>query len=206
MRGRGEIQRAHEVQKRIYRDSYEERGDDYSALRWSSRHAQLARFEVLGLLGGLQGASILDLGCGLGDLCSYLAERGIEADITGYDIVPEMIEACRLRYPKAFFECRNILLKPPNRRFDFVLASGVFAYGNATFFSEMVASAWSLARRGFGFNMYRAKSPEYFVLAERAAIAHCEQLAGATVELIRGYLPRDFTLLLRRTQQAPATP
>ncbi len=205
MRTRQDIQRAHEDQKRIYRDSYEERGDDYGALRWSSRRVQQVRFEVLARLGELHGASVLDLGCGLGDLCGYLAEQGIEADITGYDIVPEMVDACRQRYPEARFECRNILLAPPRRRFDFVLASGVFAYGNATFFREMLAAAWALARRGFGFNLYCAKSPEYFVIAEQAATAHCEQLAGATVERVRGYLPRDYSLLLRRHSAHSAT-
>ena len=57
----------------------------------------------------------------------------------GYDIVPAMVAAGNERFDRgdqgfARFETRDISLSPPGRKFDFVVSSGVFAFGNATFF------------------------------------------------------------------------
>jgi SAM-dependent methyltransferase len=52
-----------------------------------------------------QGDHILDAGCGIGTLYSYLPSG---RHYTGVDLSPEMIEVARLSYPEAHFEVANL--------------------------------------------------------------------------------------------------
>lgn len=61
----------------------------------------------LGLLESLPGRTVLDIGCGAGELSLALARRWPEARIIGVDVSPDLIEAARMRagpYPHAEFE------------------------------------------------------------------------------------------------------
>jgi SAM-dependent methyltransferase len=74
-------------------------------------------------------ASILDVGCGLGNLITYLQDRGVQVhDYLGVDLVPQFIELCRAQYapPFAFAEANFISDSfRPDRRFDLVISMGV---------------------------------------------------------------------------------
>ena len=64
-----------------------------------SKRTQRMRFEVFVSFHDLRGKSVLDVGCGVGDLCGHLQERGIDCEYTGFDVSPEMIRRCRERFP-----------------------------------------------------------------------------------------------------------
>jgi len=55
-------------------------GVDARSLDWGSRQSQHLRFSVLAGIGSMQGARILDVGCGLGDFYGWLREPGYECD------------------------------------------------------------------------------------------------------------------------------
>ncbi len=56
---------------------------------------------------------VLEVGCGPGHVCAYLAE--FDADVTGIDISPAMIDQARARFPDLAFEVGNQanLMRPP---------------------------------------------------------------------------------------------
>jgi SAM-dependent methyltransferase len=54
----------------------------------------------------LEGASVLDIGCGSGYFLNRLSEFGA-ATATGVDLMPERVEAARRRYPALAFQCAN---------------------------------------------------------------------------------------------------
>ena len=116
--------------KQILLDHYQQllrtSGDGPEALGYSSRESQEMRFEQLTAIGNLTGARILDLGCGLGHLYEFLRGKFGDVQYTGIDIVPEMIDAARSRYPDTRFECRDVLTNPLDEDFDYVLINGVF--------------------------------------------------------------------------------
>jgi SAM-dependent methyltransferase len=151
---------SHARQRRIYSALLAEHGgSSHRALHWNSKRGQRLRLDVLlQQLGPLTGRSVLDLGSGCGGLASHFEENvdpsQCPAELVGYDIVPEMVEYCQQSFPWAQFECRDVLLHPPRREFDFVVASGIFAFGNERFFRDMTRASAKLARSAFAFNLY----------------------------------------------------
>jgi SAM-dependent methyltransferase len=91
----------------------------------SSRRAQRMRFETFLLDHDVRGKSVLDVGCGLGDLLHHVRRRGLDCDYVGVDLSSEMIARCRARFPGVRFESVDILQTDLGRRFDYVVSFGI---------------------------------------------------------------------------------
>lgn len=96
----------------------------------------------LALSRGLTTVSVLDIGCGGGDVPLDLQRRalraGLNLNVTGYDMSPTVVEYAREqaakaartqrgtvdeRRRKAEFEVRDVFVDPPEHRFDVVMCS-----------------------------------------------------------------------------------
>ena len=185
-------------------------GGDVRALDWGSRASQEQRFAVLASIGDLDGARVLDVGCGQADFHAWLLARDIRCDYTGLDLSPAMIAHCRARFPDQTFEVCNILEQdPPAENYDFVFASGIFylrRHEPERYLRAMIERMFALCRRGMAFNSLSswnepdAGSDEY-----HADPSHALSIAARlTPKLIlrHDYHPGDFTLLLHR-ERAP---
>lgn len=93
---------------------------------WRTRFDQELRFENLleAVDWPTEGLSVLDVGCGLGHLVSYLEGTGRNARYVGVDVLPEMIEGARTRHPGFDFRVVDILGPSDLPRFDLVVCSG----------------------------------------------------------------------------------
>lgn len=122
----------------------------------ASAEGQLFRFAKLGEVGDLAGQSVIDIGCGLGDLYPYLRTRFGTIDYLGIDVVPELVRGAALLYPDARFLCRDLLEGPLPERADWVLMSMLFnnalPHDAERFLREMVAAGFDLCRKGMAFN------------------------------------------------------
>jgi ubiquinone/menaquinone biosynthesis C-methylase UbiE len=86
---------------------------------------------ILDLMGNIEGAYILDVGCGDGALVCAAASRG--AEVTGVDPDPAMLAAARTRADKdgitaAFLEGRIERLPFPDAAFDVVVSITVLCF------------------------------------------------------------------------------
>ncbi|MEM5948252.1 class I SAM-dependent methyltransferase [Spirochaetia bacterium 38H-sp] len=101
----------------------------HRALGWESRDAQYKRFSVLcNFLKEKGVSSILDVGCGLGDLYQFLKVHDIDCAYTGVDILPDMVERASSFYPGACFVAGDVFTEnsfSPSS-FDVVYSCGVF--------------------------------------------------------------------------------
>lgn len=71
--------------------------------------------------------SILDVGCGFGDLYEYLKLNGWNGDYCGIDVVPEFIDLSKSKFPSLKFYELNIMSKDISfEKYDLVVASGTF--------------------------------------------------------------------------------
>jgi SAM-dependent methyltransferase len=191
----------------FYAERWEQYGYDTRSLGIGSRESQEVRFAVLAQMADLQGASILDVGCGFGDLQTYLETRGIAARYSGLDLQPAFIEEARRRHPKSEFHCADIEGFEPAKHFDFVFVSGTF---NVKFRDDqeawvfgMLRKLFSLAERGVGINLLSTyydpghyRDDMFYVSPERAFAE--AQAITRRVTLRHDYLPHDFTLYLYR--------
>jgi SAM-dependent methyltransferase len=122
--------------------------------QWSAEGQQF-RFEKLIQIANLKDRSVLDLGCGIGDLYPFLVERFGRVDYTGIDIVPELVAAAVQRHPDARFLCRDLLSDDIDETFNYVLINGMFnnAVPDCTaFLKEMINVAFRHCSIGLGFN------------------------------------------------------
>ena len=193
--------------KRI-REHYEPRilpaRKHFDILDWASVASQQARFAVLVRNVDLAGKSLLDVGCGLGDLLAFLTARGIAVEYTGVDIVEKMVERARRQHPAARFIHADPFADDPfgEERFDVVFCSGTFNLdlGNDRQFVPRALKRLSeLAREYLVFNLLhvRAASHGYCAYYDPAEVLPWVTPMAREVRLVDDYLPNDFTVICR---------
>jgi trans-aconitate methyltransferase len=180
-------------------------GNDWRALGWQSRRTQERRFAVLAEVGPLAHTRVLDVGCGLGDLYGYLRQQGIAVVYTGYDLLPDMVERARPRYPEARFEVRDVLQGLGEERFDYILSSGAFNidFGdNLRAIQQVLREMMQHCSHGVAINFLKrtpdaSHDPIFHFYNPQEMLTFCQTICPS-VRLRQGYLPNDFTLYLFR--------
>lgn len=175
------------------------------ALGWRGEPSQHKRFEVIAAAADFSGATVLDVGCGRGDLKAYLDDRFDGVRYLGVDQMPEFIEEARQRYaqcPRTALYCADFSTAqlPVS---DMVVASGALAYRCAEpdFHFHMIRRMWAVCTRVLVFNCLDAERFAAHPLLVGRDVAQvmglCQALAGE-VELVQGYLEDDYTVVMRR--------
>jgi SAM-dependent methyltransferase len=203
---RVELIRAHYAQRVIPgRDSFD-------LLDWGSADAQLARFAVYARTiqerqeeyRDAAGFRVLDIGCGLTDLCTYLEHESLRVNYVGVDIVPDILAEARRRHPN-----RNILLadifqgepfRP--RTFHSAFCSGTLNLevgNNRAFVRNALAAILPLVSDCLVVNFLHERAckkyPHCHYYSPEAVIAAVPESAAGVV-LIDDYLENDFTLVI----------
>ena len=193
------LKEATQKQAKIYADLYAKWGHSFKALHWSSPQNQEKRFEILAQIGDLDGCKILDLGCGFGDFYAYLKRTGVHCHYTGYDTMQEFINKAAREFGEASFAAKSIFENKAS--FDYILASGLFAFGNKTFFFETLERALKFAVRGLGFNLFKPQNDKRFFYMEKDEILFfLKGLDLGRVVIKDGYLNGDTTFFLYKKQ------
>jgi len=191
-----------------YRERLARYGQGIKALASGNRERQLVRFQVLSEVGDLNHHSVLDLGCGFGDFYQYLKDKGINVKYTGYDICPELIQACEAKHPDGHFEVKDIQVDPVKEKFDYVISSQTFNNqltneDNETLIRDIINRAYELSNIGVAIDMisshvdFREEHLHYYnpedifryckTITKRVALRHDYPLFEFTM-----YLYQDF--------------
>jgi len=139
-----------------YKNLFIQHGDSAEAVQYTSRESQEKRFKFLVEVGDLNGKSILDFGCGTGQLYAYLQAQGISVNYHGVEIVDEFIELCQSKYPSQRF---GKLDDFEGKTFDYIFVSGVFnnlTKNNREFYHLTLKKLFEMTRLGLSFNMMSA--------------------------------------------------
>jgi SAM-dependent methyltransferase len=151
---------------------------------WPARWMQIVAFELLAGVASLQGQTVLDVGCGLGDLHAFLRARGWQGDYIGIDTSPELLAEAKQRHPSVRFEVVDALTDEVPVC-DYALASGVFDYpiGGSEYAPRILARLFTAARRGVAWNRLLQLDGTARRHAESASegLLHCYMLSPDVV-------------------------
>ena len=183
-------------------------GADYQKLGWESAHAQCLRFDALIRFVDINKKSILDVGCGTGNLLEFLNKRNDDFTYTGIDILQSMIDSALQKALKGTFLCTDIFDRCPfeAKSFDIVLCSGIFNLNlgnNQTFLEQAIERFLSLSREAFVFNLLSEKSCDkenkyyYFSSEEVKNYIEHKYASKLIVSIIDDYLNNDFTVVCK---------
>lgn len=175
--------------------------EEARSLRWSEKKQQQKRFEALAAVGKLEGASVLDVGCGFGDLYGFLTGRLTHIDYFGIDINLEMVRVAQEKFPDASFEVADFGAWRGEPR-DYCLASGAFSFKIAKHrdvYLAYIRKLFEYSRVAAAFNLLDAR---YHIDNDTFAAYDPEEIYsfcfGLTEKLYLNdqYLPQDFTVYL----------
>lgn len=189
----------------LYQQAFTLHGDTPSAVLWP-RGRQALRFATLTRHITRDNFSILDYGCGLAHLKSYLDEHFINYEYYGADLVPEFVNTVANKYPDAkvkLVRSYKDVISPV----DHVVISGTFNIiegTDRTMYIEQVYSAlkhlFSLSRVSLSVNFMTDRVD---FMQPQALHMNVEQLMDFTrrhlsprLMLDESYMPYEFTLVI----------
>ncbi len=170
---------------------------------WVDESSQLERFKILATIADLSDQVVMDIGCGLGDLKPFLAQRFHSFVYLGIDMIPEFVDAANQRFEHekdtSFINADFTVDGLPE--VDYVLASGSFSYqtDNEMFLYRAIEKMYRYARKGFAFNLLNEETYTSTALIKSynkyEVLGYCLRLANRA-ELKIGYLEDDFTIMM----------
>jgi SAM-dependent methyltransferase len=201
--------------KTFYTNHLRDFGNSAKGVGWKNTDAQHIRFEQLAKIIAKPEYSLNDLGCGVGELYTYLQERNLRPNkYAGYDILNEMVETAN----QLFADVTNVSFKKIDKsaemsEADYSVASGIF---NVKY--EASESQWlnyvlttlddmnSKSSDAFSFNLLTKYSDkefmqDYLYYADPLFyFDYCKRNYSRNVALLHDYYQYDFTILVRKTQ------
>ncbi len=182
----------------FYRHALARYGDNAEGVHWRSTESQQIRFDVLRSLlpSDLSRISLVDVGCGLGDLHAFLAARNdLPRQYIGLDAVEAMVERARARTGCTILRCD--VLSDPLPEADWYLASGAMALLTHEETGAFIARCLSAAHQGLVFNSLKGshQSLTFNYLMPGAVEAWALEM-DVGLEIIEGYLSGDFSVAL----------
>jgi SAM-dependent methyltransferase len=187
-----------------YEARYREFGYDPRTLGWH-KGRQGVRFAAALNAVGTSFASLLDVGCGFGDLFGYLSDRGWRGDYLGLDICPELLEEGRKRYgPRgARFECVDLSSETLAFTADVAVGIGIFNHrlkgDNLEFIAQTLHAMWAHSTQAVVIDFLSTTAdrpkPDLFH-ADSDVILRMALGYSKRVRLDHSYMPFEFLVAM----------
>lgn len=188
---------------RGYKAAFEQHGESSKALHWTSYKSVAARYRQLVNDLELDNKSILDAGCGMGDLLPYIYAKTTNFQYLGVDITPEFINIAKRRYYGHEFQVADPFGGEFTKRFDVIVSSGVLNSNKPNWLEErkrMIRQLFELSNEAVSFNMagglMESSEAKNIAYANSADIFDfCSTLTSKLI-LRNHYHTRDFTIVM----------
>ena len=188
---------------RFHNEMIKEYGaNDIAALGWKSREAQLARYKILSGIADLDDCSVIDVGCGHGDLRPFLGEHYPNLHYLGIEQIPALLDIAIERYahlPETlFFEGDFSIAELPLT--DYVIACGALSYHNSDplYIFMMIEKLFNACTKGFAFNLLsKTEIAGGIITSYRPAeiLDFCSKLSS-NIKFFDAYWEDDFTVMM----------
>lgn len=169
------------------------------ALGWT-KNRHVLRYAMLVDPWSLADASVLDFGCGFGDMYDYCRRVVPTTRYSGIDVNPALIAAGQKKYPDADLRAMDVFRTAVDESWDVVVASGVFNLkldDNWSFIASAFDWFASHSRRGFAAN-FLSNRVEYELEdtfhADPPRVLELAYRYSNRVQLRNDYMPFEFTV------------
>ncbi len=162
----------------LYNQRYDELGRDIKTVGWGKETDQILRFEVLFRGLDIKGKTILDVGCGLGDLVPFLNEK-TNGDFTyvGIDIADKLIEDAGKKFG--------------NEKIKFITGD-VFSVSVSNIDIAVLSGALSYKTEGIENYAYETIKKMYEISNEAAALNFLSKYVDFEAEKNQHYHPETI--------------
>ena len=191
----------------LYENRFCKYGYDPKSLGWV-KGKQALRFSILSSMEDLNGKSILDIGCGFGDLFDFLSKRFSGIQYCGIDCTSSFIAEARKRYDaeNAVFVVDEFL-SAQVKKYDYVIGSGIFNYKlinqrNYDYIFNVMTKALKLSKYGVAFDFLSDKVDfkkyEINFHSDPAKIIDFCYKLSRNVVLRNDYAPFEFSIFIAK--------
>lgn len=192
---------------RLFHDERQKQfsGDHARSLGWNSTESQFLRFKTIANALSFENKRVLDLGCGYGDLKTFLDMSCRVKSYIGIDQQSSFIKQAKKQFEQQgnceFIKGDFSSGKLPNA--DIVVASGSLNYRarNKTYHAKVIRDMYEKAEEAAIFNLLDSKYVKNGRLLEahdpEQVLNYCLSLCPNS-QLIKDYSDEDFTIVMRK--------
>lgn len=186
-----------------YNELFNQFGYSHKTIGWGKKR-HFFRYEILLSNFDLKNSSLLDFGCGFGDLSDYLKSKSLSIDYNGIDINEKLINEGIKQNPE-----RNISFSDPlnhglSRNYDYIISSGVHntkISDNLNFINKTFDLFNAHANKGFSLN-FLSNNCDYFednlYYSDPSEIIRIALNYSQKVLVRHDYMPYEFTVIVHK--------
>lgn len=186
-----------------YEVTFSEFGESPKSLQWQDYRSAAIRYRQLVTDLEIYNKTILDAGCGMGDLIPYLYAKSDNFKYLGVDVTKPFIDVARKRYEGHDFELKNPFEDKFESKFDIVISSGVLNSTSENWLEsrkEMIKELFELSQEVLAFNMAGSFQPikptdKVSYAPAMEIFKYCITLTPKVI-LRSNYHAKDFTVLM----------
>ena len=177
---------------------------DPRSIGWASESTEQIRYTILSEIGDLNNHSILDVGCGFGNLYDFLKNKNLSFSYKGIDINPKIISLAKEKHPNISFETLDFG-NYQNEKYDYIFCSGALSFkvpNYKQFYFEYIKKMFDYSNIGIAFNMLNDKNntnpgdDKLFATYSVEEVKNFCLTFTNNIIIREDYLPNDFTIYL----------
>lgn len=192
----------------IYDAAIAKASNRHERVLWGDSVKQYYRFSEMLRHVDRCSASVLDIGCGNGELLLFLNAHGFTGEYTGVDINEGLLAEARKRYSGGDFRNLDIMSGAPLEIYDYVVMSGLFNvdFGqDERFIHQFVERMFGLCREKVVLNAISSFATTrhegtYYVDPCDMAKYVAASISGK-FEIHHGFVPYNFTFVIHKGRQ-----
>jgi len=184
-------------------------GISSKSVLWDDPQTQYFRFYELIKLLDLNSSrmSLLDIGCGNGELYKFLNLLGYRGKYVGYDINEILLSQAKSRFRNIEFKNVNIISDEISQQFNYVVMSGLFNLNvgqSSEWIKTFLKKMYALSNEVMVFNMisthvtYRNEGMFYMNPAE--ILSFCIDNLSKRTTLMHHNLPYNYTVVVYKDE------
>ena len=191
-----------------YKGIFQKYGEDQRSLGWN-KGRQFIRFHQLTRFFKLDQSTMLDIGCGFGDMINFLEQESIQLNkYVGTDLMLEFIEVAKKKHSRDYTNfIHGDFLTTEIENVDFVVASGIFGHKihesdeeNYEYIRSILSKALGIASKGIAFDFlstnveYRTSDQDFH--ANPSKILEIAYSLSKNIILNNSAMPFEFNICI----------